>query len=296
MSLKGPASVVKATALEVLSEPLTLLLALTALVLAVFAPAFHYHQFGEASRMARDAGLSAIFTCGSALAVFGAIRAFRRELETGTFEMALAHPVSRSGFFLAKAAGLFAAYLVFALTVFGAAVTIVIGATVAGRIAARTGEIATVWGPCLASGVAVAVVPLLVGAALNRFWRFRFVLTSMASALMLAIASAATFSFLIGTGALARLAPAVVLLAVYAALLASAASAFSVRFAANAAASLTGLVFAATLPFVGNYYMAEALSHGGSVPWSYVGLATLAAIPAAGAFLLLGCRFVRDIG
>ena len=88
-------SILKATALEILSEPLSLLVLLAALAMTVFAPAFHYHQFGEATRMARDAGFSALFACGGVLAVFTTIRAFRREVETGTLEMALAHPVSR---------------------------------------------------------------------------------------------------------------------------------------------------------------------------------------------------------
>ena len=55
--MRGIMSVAKATALEILSEPLTLLVLLAALTMAVLAPAFHYHQFGEATRMARDAGL-----------------------------------------------------------------------------------------------------------------------------------------------------------------------------------------------------------------------------------------------
>ena len=120
-------SIVKATALEILSEPLTLLVLLVALALAVLAPVFHYHQFGEPTRMARDAGLSAVLTCGSVLAIFGTIRAFRREIESGTFEMVLAHPISRGGYFLAKTLGAFLATAFFSLIVFGVLVTIVIG-------------------------------------------------------------------------------------------------------------------------------------------------------------------------
>ena len=121
-------------------------------------------------------------------------------------------------------------------------------------------------------------------------------LAVMVVALALSAVSAATFSVVVGAEALLRLAPAVVLLAIHASLLASAASAFSVRFASNAASALTGLVFAASLPFVGNYYLADALSCGGSISWTYVGLAALSALPATAAFQLLGCRFVRSIG
>ena len=109
--MKPYVSITLATALEVASSPLSLLVMLAAMALEVFAPVFHYHQFGDPTRMARDAALSALFTCGAVFAVFGAIRAVRREIETGTQEMALAHAVARGGFFLAKAAGVAVAHL-----------------------------------------------------------------------------------------------------------------------------------------------------------------------------------------
>lgn len=280
-------SILKATALEILSEPLSLLVLLAALVLAVLAPAFHYHQFGEPTRMARDAGFSALFTCGSVLAVFGTIRAFRREVESGTLEMALAHPVSRGGFFLAKTAGAFVAYLVFATIVFGTTLTIVWGAAVGGRLAAQTGGLAQVFGPALAAGVAVILLPLVIAAALNRFARCRFVLTSFACAFLLALLFGGA-SFALAPRQLVKYLPVALLLACPALVLLAASAAFALRFKANAAASAVGLVFAALVPAVGNYYLSDALSKGGAVPWSYVGLAALAALPAVAAFLLLG--------
>ncbi len=280
-------AILKTTALEILSEPLSLLLLLAALVLTVLAPAFHYHQFGEATRMARDAGFSALFTCGSALAVFVTIRSFRREVESGTWEMALAHPISRRGFFLAKTAGAFAASLVFAAIVFGTELTIVWGAAVGGRLAAQTGDLARIFGPALAAGLAVILLPLILAAALNRFARCRFVLT----AFVLALAFSAVFggvSLALSPQALVRYLPVVVLIVFLMSVLLSAAAAFAVRVKANAAASAVGLVVVALLPAVGNYYLSNALAKGGVVPWSYVGLAALAALPAVVAFLLLG--------
>lgn len=237
--------------------------------------------------MARDAGFSALFTCGSVFAVFGTIRAFRREVESGTLEMALSHPVSRGGFFLAKAAGAAVAYLAFAATVFGTELTIVWGAAVGGRIAAQTGGLAQLFGPAFAAGVAVILLPLVVAAALNRFARFRFVLTAFSLALLLSLLfGGAAFAF--APRPLARHVPVALLLACPALVLLAASAAFAVRFRANAAASAVGLVFAALLPAVGNYYLPDALAKGGAVPWPYVGLAALAALPAVAAFLLLG--------
>ena len=294
--MRSVVSVVKATALEVLSEPLTLLVQLAALTMAVLAPAFHYHQFGEATRMARDAGFSALFTCGSIMAVFGTIRAFRREIESGTLQMALSHPVSRGGFFVAKTLGAAVAYLVFAATVLATSLTIIEGARVGGAYAERTGDIARLSGPLLAAGVAVMLLPLVIGAALNRFARFRFVPTAIATALMLALLAGGASSVL-DPALLPRHLPVAALLLCPALVLLAASAAFAVRFKANAAAAAVGIVAALCIPAAGNYYMADALSKGGVVPWSYVAIAAIAALPAAVAFLVLGIRFIggRDV-
>ena len=42
---------------------------------------------------------------------------------------------------------------------------------------------------------------------------------------------------------------------------------------ANAAAACVGVVVTLLVPAVGNYYMSDALTGGGSVGWTYVGLA-----------------------
>jgi len=284
------------TALEILSEPLTLLVLLAALVLTVLAPAFHYHQFGDPTRMARDAGFSALFAGGSVLAVFGTIRAVRREVESGTLEWALSHSVSRTGFFLSKAAGALLAYLMFVLIVFGTMSVIWTGAAFGGAVAARTGDIARLYGPCLAGGLAVILLPLILAAALNRFARFRFVLSSLVSAFVFSAAGFGLMAF--GSrGAVLRLFAVAVPLLFPAMTLIAASAAFAVRMRANVAASCAGVVFTLSLPAVGNYYLADALSGGGVVPWMYVGLAAVVALPAVVAFLLLGIHLIngRDV-
>ena len=289
-------SIAQATALEILSEPLTLLVTLSALTLTVLAPAFHYHQFGEATRMARDAGLSSLFTCGAVIAVFCTIRAFRREVESGTMAMALAHPVSRTEFFLSKVCGAFAAFLVFASVVFLTTLVIVDGAAIGGEIAAKGGDIARLYGPNLAEGVGIIVLPLVIAAALNRFGNARFVLSAFVLALALSVVFAG-LSICRDADWILRLLPIAVLIGIFAAVLLLAAAAFAVRLKANAAASAAGLVFLFFLPAVGNYYIADALARGGTVSWAYVGTAALAALPAILLFLLLGMHFIngRDV-
>ena len=284
-------AIVRATALEILSEPLSLLVLLAALTMSVLAPAFHYHQFGEATRMARDAGFSALLLCGGIVSVFGTVRAFRREVESGTLSMALVHSVSRAGFFLAKTAGALVAVLVFSAIVLSVAMTIVEGASVGGRLAAASGDIARLWGPCLAAGVGVMVLPLVFGAALNRFAGCRFVLSFFAVAGCLAALCFGWTAFRDGSLVL-RLLPAALPIVVLSVVLMSAAAAFSVRLKANAASAAVGGAVVLLVPAVGNYYLSNALSGGGAVTWGYVGLAGLAAVPVIVFFVLLGIHFM----
>ena len=158
-------------------------------------------------------------------------------------------------------------------------------------MAQKSGDVARLYGPCFAAGVAVIVLPLLLGAALHRFAHCRFVLSAFMSALALSVVAAACFFNL---EIAVWLSPVAVLVALAACVPLSAAAAFAVRLRANAAAAASGLVFAAMLPVIGNYCLFDALSRGGSVSWGYVGLAALATLPAVMLFLLLGVGFTRE--
>ena len=98
-------AVIKATTLELVSEPLFFLLTVSAVGVLTIASFLHVHQFGEPSRMARDVGLSSVLIFGIVFAVFSAIRVFRREIESGTLQMALSRPISRELFSFPKPRG-----------------------------------------------------------------------------------------------------------------------------------------------------------------------------------------------
>ena len=287
-------AIVFATALELLCEPLFLLVLLAALVLSSLAPAMHYHQFGEASRMARDAGLSAILVGGAVIALAGPVRTLRREFETGTAQVALAHSVSRTSFFLCKFLGCALAYAAFVATVALASLTVVNGAEIGGRLASVRGDIARLWGPSLSCALAAVVLPLVVGAVLNRFARFRFTLT--ANLLALAVAFAGIF-YRFDSALAVRLLPPLALSAAPALALLAASAAFAVRFKGNVALSLSAIVAALVLPVLGNYSLSDALAYGGTVPVVYVVAAFAATLPAVAALLILGVHFIngRDV-
>ena len=213
-------AIARTTALEILAEPLSLLVLSASLALAVLAPAFHYHQFGEPSRMARDAGLSALFVGGLMFAIVGAVRSVRREFESGTAAVALSHPVTRAQFLMAKACGTYAAFLLFAFVLGSVTAVMVNGSLIGAAVAKKTGDIPRIWGVSYACGVASFVLPYVVGALFNRFFRSRFALSAFMTAICIALASL----FYRPSASLLRLVPAVVLLLLPAAFFAMAAT------------------------------------------------------------------------
>ena len=285
-------AIVFATALEILGEPLVLLVLVASLAMATLAPAMHYHQFGEPSRMARDAGISALLLGGAVVAYAGTMRTFRRELESGTAQSALAHSVSRTAFFLWKTLGCAVAYLVFAAVVSLVSLTVVRGAEIGGAIAEETGSVARLWGPSFAFAVAAIVLPMGTAAALNRFCRLRFALT--ANVLSLCVAAAgATYRFDVSLAA--RLLPVFALAAAPSMVLLAASAAFALRFKSNMASSLAAVAVAVLTPVLGNYCLSDALADGGSVPWTYFAAALLAIAPSVALPLVAGVHFINGL-
>ena len=287
-------AIVRATAMEVLSEPLALLVTMSSMALAALTPALHYHQFGDPSRMARDAGLSALLVGGLSYAVFCTVRTFRREVESGTMQMALAHSVSRRMFFFAKLCGSYAAYLVFAATLASVSLTVVNGAEIGGELVRNGAEIRPIWGVSFALAVSAAVVPPVFAAVLNRFAGFRFTLT--ANVLMAAL-SVAGVAYRFDARLAARFLPVAAMLLLPAAVFAAASAAFAARWRANAALSASGLLFAAALPLMGNYCLPDVLYKGGSLPPWHFALALVATAPLVAGFAAMGAQTLerRDV-
>ena len=70
--------------------------------------------------------------------------------------------------------------------------------------------------------------------------------------------------------------------------------ALAVKLKDNAVALGSLVLFAASLPLFGNYYLSHALAKGGAIPYMYVLYALLAALPFIAAFLTLGAIFMKD--
>ena len=110
-------SLVRSAVLETLAEPLSAVLFLVALLTIPLLPAFHCHQFGEAGRLPRECGFSALLVFGIAFATSSAVRVVGGELASGTASAALARDVSRPLFFCAKVVGVLAAFALFVVAV-----------------------------------------------------------------------------------------------------------------------------------------------------------------------------------
>ena len=278
-------AIIKATALEILSEPLVFLVTIAAMSLAVLTPALHYHEFGDPSKMARDAGVSAILVGGLVIAAFGAVKTMRREIETQTALTALSLPVSRRMFFLSKTAGVFLAYLFFVITVGSVSIAAVRGAVIGGEIAARENSVARMYGPVFAFAIAAIVVPFLYGAVVNHSLRRRFTLNAN---LCTGIIALVAMFFRFDVSVFLKTLPVYVLVALPALILLAASAAFAIRFRFNAASSLAILVFALFLPALGNYCVTDVVSAGESVSWVYLLVASAAVLPPVAALLYLG--------
>ncbi len=282
-------SIVKATAVELLDDPLSLLVSLSAASLSVLAPTLHYHQFGECTRMARDAGLSAIFLGGAIICITGAVRSIRREFESKTAEMVLSRAVCRHSFLFAKYFGVLFSYLVFIVTLSSLSLVMITGAKIGGEAAAKIGDVPKMHGISFAIATSVVILAPAIAGFMNRFFKSRFVLTANLTLMFLALISLAykiDFNFIL------KFLPVVFTASLPQLFFSATAGAMAVRFKSNAA-SLAGVLSAVVfIPFVGSFYLPEALAKGGSLGWSYALMAFLSIIPWVLASLLTGAALL----
>jgi hypothetical protein len=278
---------VKVTAVEILDDSLSLLVFLSAAGLSILAPALHYHQFGEPSRMARDAGLSALFAGGLIYIAFASVRSFRREIETNTISVVLSHPISRRSFLLSKFFGSLLAFSHYVFSMFFISIIMINGAEIGGGISRQNGDIARIYGPSFAMAVISIILPLMISAILNRMKGCRFALTfNFISMGMLFASMFFRFDFWLFMRvlpvALCAMLPHIFVCGVLISL--------AVKFKLNVSISAASVVFVAMIPFIGSYYLPESLSKGGTLSWMYLLVAFLSLLPLVFGVLYAGIR------
>ena len=275
----------RTAAIESLAEPLTAVLFLSGLATVHLAPVFHYHQFGEAGRLARECGFSALLVFGLIFATAAALHTIGRELESGTAAATLALAVPRSLFFVAKVSGVLAALSLFAVTVACATALSQGNSAIASLLQAEHGEGAQSWGPGLACGVGFTLGAFALAAAVNRFWRMRFCLSAclllaagQPVALLLAwtIGGGLPASFA-GFGPLfARLLPPFAVLLVGCSVFVALAGALATRLKGAPATAIVAAAIVASfvrpirflLPDINHFWLVDRLAGGAALPWS----------------------------
>lgn len=103
------------TAVEAVRQPICLLLTTSCIMLIGLGPMLHLHTFGEDGKLARDGALAFHFVFGLSIAAYAACSSLSRETRSGTASAVLSKPVSRETFFLAKFAGVAMVILAFSL-------------------------------------------------------------------------------------------------------------------------------------------------------------------------------------
>lgn len=98
--------------MELVRQPVFLLLMTSSAVFIVFLATPYYFAFGDEPKLVKNSGLAVMLLAGLLSAVLSSSASLAREIRSGTALAVLSKPVSRAGFVLAKYAG-----LVVALTV-----------------------------------------------------------------------------------------------------------------------------------------------------------------------------------
>jgi hypothetical protein len=98
-------AIVRLTALETVRRPVFLVVTLCGLAGTALMPFFLHYTLGDAPRMIRDSSLALLYTGGLLLAAWSAVEGLGGEMRRGTAGVALAKPVGRGAFLVAKAAG-----------------------------------------------------------------------------------------------------------------------------------------------------------------------------------------------
>ena len=299
----------RSATLEALAEPLSAILFLVALATVHLAPVFHYHQFGEAGRLARECGFSALLVFGLVFATAAAVRAIGGEIASGTAAAALARPVPRGLFFCAKIAGVFASFFLFLIAIAAATVLATYSSAIGAAIADTCeGPASRIWAPGLAAGIGLTLGAFILAAMLNRFIRARFcvsacVLMAAAQPLALLLAlPAGEGGFVLTVQVMPwNIVPALGVLASGCCVFITLAGALAVRLkpaptaALVAGAVLTSFVWPvrAVLPEINRFWLVDRLAGGGALPWGEVGAAVAAAVCLVAFWLIAGSLLLQ---
>ncbi len=311
------------TALEVLRQPVCLLLVLVSITLTALLPFLILHRFGEDGKLVRDSAFALHAVFGIFVAGYAATTALSRELQGGTASAVLSKPVSRDLFFLAKFAGVVGVVGIFSLCS-GLATLLV--ERIGEKFVTTGGVIGYVTDKQTGVFLLLALVMACVVGALANYKRQRpfgsITITALLAGLVICVVIGCLFA---RSGEWApfaarmdwRLVPVSLLITIALVLMSALAMALSTvvgtvptltvcsavfvmglmsdyLFGQHAAVSLWARVLYSILPNWQHFWVCDQLNAGGQVSRAYVGMASLYAIVYAAALLCLGVVVFRQ--
>ena len=312
------------TAVEAIRQPICLLLATSSVLLTGLTPLVVIYKFGEDGKLARDSGLAFHLIFGLIIAAYAASRSLARELQTGTASSILSKPVSRNTLFLAKFTGIATVIVLFSIVAITATMLteridekFILTHTLTGYITDwHTGFLL----------LAAPFVAMSLAGIINYITRRSF--ESYAFMLLIACVLGAFVisGFFDRLGHLApldyqvdwRLLPAGLLITAALVVITAIATAISTRF--NTVITIISCITILMIGLVAdyilgryamdsnviailykfipnwqNFWVSDALTGGGHIPWRYVGAAVIYAITYTTGVLCLGIFSFRRL-
>jgi hypothetical protein len=311
------AAVARTTLTEALQQPAALLLTLSGVAATALIPLLQLHQFGEAGQLARDGGLAYQLTLGLVLAAGAASAALYGEIAAGTAAAALSKPVSRELFLLGKFWGVARLVSHFWFCLLAATL---LAERVAERYNAAHERVAD--SRAQTALLAAVALSLLLGGVLHRQRRARFGVAAFRSlaGLLTACLAAALCIDREGrwapslTGVDWRIVPASLLVLAALLVFTAIATALAARLKPGPTLFVCLLLLALGLasdtllapaqpalwrlpahlvPNIQSFWMADALTHGGRIPLTYLARAAAYAAACCAAALGLGMLGLR---
>ena len=304
--------------MELIRQPVFLLLMTTAALFEVFLGCVYYFGFGEEPKLVKDSALAVMFLAGLFGSVLNASSSVAREIRTGTALAVLAKPVGRAQFLLAKYVGLLLAMVVLSFVT-------CIGALLATRMAFDAyGDVDF---PGLGVFCGAIALGYLIAGFTNFFLRRPFVSDAVVGVAIMAFVAIMVLQYIPRDpgrmmsdykGIDWRVIPASLLILMALSILAALALACSTRLDTVPTLSvctgvfLLGLVsdyFWGTRSKAGEwwasalyaitpnwqlFWMADALNGTQPIPWSYLGKALCYALGYIGAMLAVGLLLFED--
>ena len=303
--------------MELIRQPIFLLLTTTSALFSVFLASISYFGFGDDPKLVKDSVLAVMLLAGLLGSVLSASNSVAREIRTGTVLAVLSKPVGRTQFLLAKYVGLVLSLAVMAYVDLLAAL-----------LASRMGYDAYGSTDWLALGLFAGAVVLayVAGGFINFFLRRPFVSTTVLALLGTSTLAFVAINFLskegswqeFGVGVDWRMFQAGLLIVFALWVLAGLALLCSTRLemvptlVVCSAFFLLGLmsdylfnrpggvrawwasILYTILPNWQLFWVADALQEGKSIPWSYLGTALGYAVAYVGAVLAAALCFFED--